>query len=128
MGRRGKQRRAAAPGVAAGYRGPVLNVLTHVWYGKTKHADLVKALPQDPADVDRHIDELVERGDLDRAGDEIRLTPQGKATRDRIEEETDRLGFAVWPAGEALERLFGDLDALIAALPSEDQLPVGPTH
>lgn len=112
----------------AGYRGPLLNVLTQVWYGKTTRAELLEALPQDPADVDRHIDELIEHGDLERDGDDVRLMPQGKATRDRIEADTDRLGFAAWPQAEALERLLTDLDKLIAALPPEDQLPAGATH
>lgn len=114
----------------AGYAGPVLDVLTRVWQGRDTHAALVEALAstQERADVDRGIAELVRRGDLVREGDAVRLTEQGRARRDAIEAETDRVGFARWPRGEALEGLIADVDALAAALPPEDALPVGPTH
>lgn len=115
---------------AAGYPGPVLDVLTQVWYGKTDRAGLHEALStkQPPQDVDRHVTELERRGDLRVDGDGISLTDQGRAAREAIEAETDRIGLGHWPQGEDLERLIGDLAALVDALPPEDQLPAGPTH
>lgn len=115
---------------AAGYRGPVLDVLTKAWYGASTREALRKALDysQEAADVDRHTTELVERGDLALSGDEVALTDQGRATRERIEEETNRVGLSRWPTGDELERLIADVGALVAALPPEDDLPKGPTH
>ena len=114
----------------AGYRGPELDVLTKVWYGANTREAVKKALSysQAPEHVDAHIDELVARGDLSVDGDAIALTGQGRATRDRIEEETDRDGLARWPKGAELETLMADVAALVAVLPPEDQLPSGPTH
>lgn len=114
----------------AGYAGPALDVLTQVWYGKTTRAELIEALAtkQEPEDVDRHVDELVRRGDLEREGDRILPTVQGRSARDAIETETDRLGLAHWPSGAMLESLIADLTALVNALPPEHELPVGPTH
>jgi hypothetical protein len=114
----------------AGYAGPVLDVLTRVWQGRDTYSALVEALAatQERPDVDRGIAELVRRSDLERDGDAVRLTAQGRRTRDAIEEQTDRVGFARWPTGESLDRLIADVEALVAALPSEEELPVGPTH
>lgn len=114
----------------AGYAGPVLDVLTRVWRGADTHGALVKELAstQETADVDRGVAELVRRGDLVREGDALRLTEGGRAAREAIEADTDRLGFERWPRGEALERLIADVEALVAALPSEAELPAGPTH
>lgn len=114
----------------AGYRGPELDVLTKVWYGANTRDAVKKALSysQRPEDVDAHLDELVARGDLSVDGDAVALTDQGRATRDRIEEETDRDGLARWPRGAELEALMADVAALVSVLPPEDQLPTGPTH
>ena len=114
----------------AGYRGPVLDVLTKAWYGASTREDLVKALgySQAPEHVDAHIAELMARGDLAVDGERVTLTAQGRATRDRIEQETDRDGLARWPTGDALEQLVADVEALVAVLPPESELPTGPTH
>lgn len=114
----------------AGYSGPALDVLTQVWYGKTDRPSLTEALAtkQTADDVDRHVAELVARGDLLVEGDRVDLTEQGRALRERIEAETDRLGLEHWPRGEALEDLMRDLTAIVEALPPEDELPKGPTH
>lgn len=114
----------------AGYSGPVLDVLTKVWYGADTREAVKKALTssQAPEHVDAHIEELVARGDLEVDGETVRLTDQGRRTRDRIEEETDRDGLARWPRGAELEALMVDVAALVAVLPPEDQLPTGPTH
>ena len=115
---------------SAGYAGPVLDVLTKVWYGSTTREELHRALnySQEPSHVDQHIEELVARGDLSRNGDRVALTEQGRTTRDQIEQRTNEVGLARWPRGEELERLMTDITALVAALPAEDQLPNGPTH
>jgi len=115
---------------AAGYRGPVLDVLTKAWYGANTTDDIKKALnySQAPEHVDAHIDELAARGDLSVTGEAVKLTDQGKGTRDRIEEQTNRDGLARWPVGAQLEALIADVEALVSVLPSEDQLPSGPTH
>jgi ribosomal protein S19E (S16A) len=114
----------------AGYRGPELDVLTKVWYGANTRDAVKKALSysQAPEHVDAHIEELVKRGDLEVEGEAVRLTEQGRRTRDRIEKETDRDGLARWPKGADLEALMADVAALVAVLPPEDQLPKGPTH
>jgi ribosomal protein S19E (S16A) len=115
---------------AAGYRGPVLDVLTKAWYGAKTREDLQRALSysQAPEHVDAHLEELVARGDLSVSGDAVELTAQGRTTRDRIEEQTDREGLARWPVGAELEALIADVQTLVAALPPEEQLPSGPTH
>ncbi len=115
---------------AAGYRGPVLDVLTKVWYGANTRDELKKALSysQDPEHVDAHIQELVARGDLSVSGDAVTLTEHGRKTRDGIEEKTNRDGLARWPERDQLEALFADVEALVAVLPSEEDLPKGPTH
>jgi hypothetical protein len=53
----------------AGCSGPMLDVLTQVWYGKTTDADLREALAtkQDPRDIEAHMDALIRAGDLRRA-------------------------------------------------------------
>lgn len=114
----------------AGYDGPTLDVLTHVWRGCATYSDLSTKLgrAQDPADLDRAIAGLERRGELARDGEALALTAKGRAARERIEEETDREGFARWPRGDELEALIADVEALVAALPSEAELPVGPTH
>ena len=76
----------------------------------------------------QHIGGLVARGDLSIDGGAVALTEQGRATRDRIEDETNRNGLARWPKGVDLERLVSDVQQLVAALPPEDDLPKGPTH
>ena len=115
---------------AAGYRGPVLDVLTKVWYGASTREEVTKALSysQDPEHVEQHIAELVARGDLSANGEAIALTEQGRAARDAIEEQTNRDGLARWPVGAKLEALIADIETLVAVLPPEDELPKGPTH
>lgn len=114
----------------AGYDGPTLDVLTQVWRGCATRSDLGTKLGrgQDPADLDRAIAKLERRGELRRDGDRLALTAKGRGAREAIEEQTDRDGFARWPEGVELEALIADVEALVAALPSEAELPVGPTH
>jgi hypothetical protein len=65
-------------------------------------------------DYARFVAELVERGWLALDGDRFALTDEGRAIRDRIEEDTDAAFYSVWDtlAPDELE----DLAALIASL------------
>jgi hypothetical protein len=117
---------------AAGYEGPPFDVLSQVWTspgdlawatigGSTTVEAVVKAIgaKQTAADVDRHVDRLVRRGDLARDGDAVRITARGQRARDAIEDETDRRFFATWDLDDAATaRLGADLRAVIDALPS----------
>lgn len=114
----------------AGHTGPSVDVLTQVWYGKTSDADLREALSskQEQPDIDRHVEALVGAGHLRRTDGGVALTEQGRAAREAIERETDRLGLEHWPRGETLEQMIRDMTALVEALPAEADLPAGPTH
>lgn len=116
---------------AAGYRGPVFDVLSHLWSspadmpftrlpGATSLDQLAKAMEQrqDRADVESAVQGLVDAGDVERDGDSVRLTPKGKAARDAIEDETDRRFFAIWTLDDAATaRLGEDLRLVIDAFP-----------
>jgi hypothetical protein len=85
---------------AAGFDGPVFDILSRVWSGEAGTlAGLNEALrpSQRPEDIARGLDELGRRGALARDGEALRLTSQGRAARDAIEAETDRVYFAPWP-------------------------------
>lgn len=104
----------------AGYSGPELDVLSHVWEGTAVVDELAKALEgrQERADVERRVESLVRRGDLTRDGDRLALTPQGKKRREDLEADTDRRYFQGWPDGEGLARVGDDLMAILERLPS----------
>ena len=104
----------------AGYEGPALDVLSQVWEGKTTLDEVAAAIAnkQERANVERNVETLIARGDLVREGDALRLTTQGRASRDAIERETDRRYFNGWPTGEDLARIGDDLSAINAALPT----------
>jgi len=116
---------------AAGYEGPAFDVLSYCWSsppdvswtkigGMHTLDDLAKALEakQERADVESNVDALVRRGDLVREDGTVRLTAQGKRTRDAIEDDTDRRFFAIWDLDDAATARFGeDMRAVIDALP-----------
>jgi hypothetical protein len=116
---------------AAGYEGPVFDVLSYVWSsppdvtftkigGNRTFEDLAKALSarQPRADLERNVDALIRRGDVARDGDAVRLTTQGQHARDAIEDETDRRYFAIWDLEDAATaRLGHDLRTVIDSLP-----------
>lgn len=79
-------------------RGPVLDVLTRIWRREaTTEDDLAKHIAaQRPEDVHAAITELRATGLL-TAGPALQLTPEGAATRERIEAATDRYFFGPWP-------------------------------
>ena len=82
----------------AGLSGPALDVLTRVWKGEAAtEAELIaKIATQRPEDVRAALQQLRSAGYL-TAGPALALTPTGRATRERIEAETDRYFFAPWP-------------------------------
>lgn len=85
---------------AAGFDGPAFDILSRLWSGEAgTPAALNEALrhSQRPAEIARGVDELERRGYLARDSDALRLTAQGRAARDAIEAETDRMYFAPWP-------------------------------
>ena len=114
---------------AAGYRGPVFDVLSHLWSspadmaftklpGATSLDQLAKAMEQrqDRVDVESAVQGLVDGGDVARDGDSVRLTPKGQKTRDAIEDETDRRFFSIWQLDDvATAQLGEDLRAVIDA-------------
>jgi hypothetical protein len=84
---------------AAGFDGPVFDLLTRIWAGE---ADTVAGLTervgggQRPEDIERGVATLIAQGYLVAKGGALRPTPAGHATREAIEAETDRVYFAPW--------------------------------
>ena len=103
----------------AGLAGPALDVLTRVWHKEAATEDeLAGKIPtQRPDDVRAAIRQLRGAGLLS-AGPGLELTPNGTATRERIEAETDRYFFAPWPesVGQQAEWVTERLAAVNAAL------------
>ncbi|TMF27463.1 MAG: hypothetical protein E6I28_03410 [Chloroflexi bacterium] len=77
--------------------GPELEVLTRVWRREAEDPTaLAELLPHQRAeDVDASLARLRERGLI--APGVLRATDEGAETRQRIEDETDRLFFTPWP-------------------------------
>lgn len=104
---------------ASGIEGPRLEVLTRVWRSEAATvADLAEKLPhQRPTDVAAAVGRLREEG---RAGpgEPLTLTGGGRAFREAIEAETDRLFFTPWPeeVGERAGWIEGRLRKVVAAL------------
>jgi len=105
---------------AAGFQGPALELLSHLWAGSAStSADLVKLTcdRMRQEDVEALLGELECDGFVTRRVREVRITGHGRAARDEIERETDRVYFAPWPemdAGWVHDRL----DTLTATLAS----------
>jgi len=78
--------------------GPEVELLTRVWRDEAADEDeLVGLLPHQRAeDVRAGLTDLRERGLIERGA--LRTTHDGATTRQRIEDETDRLFFTPWPA------------------------------
>jgi hypothetical protein len=83
----------------AGLDGPTLDTLTRIWRGEaSSDAELAtKLTSQRPADVSAQLEKL-RRDGLVAADGAPRTTEKGAKARQAIEEETDRLFFAPWPA------------------------------
>jgi hypothetical protein len=105
---------------AVGFDGPVFDLLTRVWAGE---ADSVAGLAervggQRPEDVERGVAGLIAQGYLSIESESLRLTPAGRAVRDAIEAETDRVYFVSWPSeARELEWLYDAFRRLCDRLP-----------
>jgi hypothetical protein len=82
----------------AGFEGPVFDLLSRIWSGEAStSAELIGRVGgQRPEDVERGLAILARDGLVSIDGEELRLTGEGRATRERIEAETDRVYFAPW--------------------------------
>lgn len=104
----------------AGFRGPALALLSHVWAGDASTGtDLLKLNRHRmrPEDVQSLLDDLERNGFVTRRGQDVSISGRGREARDQIERETDRVYLAPWPeidAGWVRDRL----EALTAALVS----------
>lgn len=83
---------------AAGMEGPAVDVLTRIWRSEAATlADLAgKLTHQRPEDVTRAVAAMRQAG-LVAADDPLALSGRGRALREGIEAETDRLFFSPWP-------------------------------
>lgn len=83
---------------AAGMEGPSVDVLTRIWRAEAATlADLSGKLPHQRAeDVARAVSAMRQAG-LIAPDDPLALSGRGRALREGIEAETDRLFFAPWP-------------------------------
>lgn len=107
---------------AAGFAGPTFDLLSRIWSGEaTTLPALTEAVRplQRPEDVRRGVERLVSDGYLTRDDDALTLTARGRAVRDGVEAETDRVSFAPWPPLTAadIRWLRTTLEAVIASLP-----------
>lgn len=102
-----------------GIEGPRLDVLTRVWRSEAATLDeLTEKIPhQRPADVAAAVAWLREEGRAE-PGEPLSLTAGGRAFREAIEAETDRLFFTPWPdeVGERADWIEGRLRKVVAAL------------
>lgn len=108
---------------AAGFTGPVFDLLSRVWAGEATDVPALIATVaegQRPEDVIAGVNTLVADSLLTWEGDLLRLTPRGQTTRDAVEAETDRIYFAPWPPFAEMEvRWLRDtLAAVITGLPA----------
>jgi len=83
---------------AAGFGGPVFDVLTRVWRREAAtEAELAGKLPmQHPSDISSAL-AVLRHGHLVREGAALETTDGGSRVRQEIEDETDRRFFAPWP-------------------------------
>lgn len=82
---------------AAGLDGPTLDVLTRLWREtpETRESLVQMLMQQQPEDVDAAVERLRAAGHVEQG--DLRVSASGRAARERIEAETDRLFFAPWP-------------------------------
>jgi hypothetical protein len=84
---------------AYGFRGPVLDILSHIWRKETQTLPALVATLQEtqhPADIEQGVLELAQAGYITSANEQLALTTHGQEVRDAIEAETDRIFFAPW--------------------------------
>lgn len=85
---------------AAGFHGPDIQLLSLLWTGRAGSAHDLREITgvtfrQD--DVDVWLDDLEQLGVIDCCEELVSITPQGRETRNAIEQETDRIYFSPWP-------------------------------
>ncbi|HYH11180.1 MAG TPA: MarR family winged helix-turn-helix transcriptional regulator [Thermomicrobiales bacterium] len=102
----------------AGFRGPEIEVLSHVWNGDASTASELVAVTRNrlhAVHVAELIADLVQRDLISHERPSVALTERGREVRDAIERETDRVYFAPWQDIDAvwirdrLERLTAGL-------------------
>jgi hypothetical protein len=105
---------------AAGFNGSALALLSHIWAGdvstSTELLDLTQGRMR-PQDVEALIAGLRADGYIAFDRPIVTITEHGRAARDAIEHETNRVYFAPWPAIDA-EWVRGQLEILVTALAS----------
>lgn len=101
-----------------GFTGPSIDVLTQAREGGATVEEIAQRLApkQERETVLANLALLEERGDVERAGDAVKLTAQGQTMRDAIEARTDAVYFERWPVGVRLHALTDDYEALMRAL------------
>ena len=105
----------------AGFQGPALALLSHVWAGDASATSGLMELTRErmrPEEIAALLDDLEHDGYLTRRSQDVKITDRGREVRDEIERETNRMYFAPWPdidAGWVRERL----EALTANLDSQ---------
>jgi len=107
----------------AGFEGPALDLLTRLWSREAATLpDLIARIgqAQHPRDVEHGVTDLEAHGYLQRDGEALTLTAQGREIRDQIEAETDRVYFATWQqlTPDDLYWLHETLQTLIEQLPA----------
>lgn len=112
---------------AAGLQGPELELLSRVWAGEASTSAELVELTRDrmhlhPEDVATLLDKLERDGYVVLDFQAVTISGRGRAVRDEIERETDRMYFAPWPEMDA-EWVCNRLEALTAALTPQPPLP-----
>ncbi len=110
---------------AAGFRGPALELLSHLWAGDAATSDELVKLTRDrmrPDDVAALLDGLERDGYIARKFPVVAITGRGREVRDEIERQTDRMYFAPWPELDA-DWVRDQLEALTAVLTPEPPVP-----
>ena len=104
-----------------GYDGPAIDVLTQAWEGASTVAAIAERLvaKQVRESVVANLALLEARGDVSRTDEAVRLTDQGRSTREAIETRTDATYFAGWPSGIRLRALADDFTALLGAVEAD---------
>lgn len=116
---------------SAGFAGPSFDLLSRLWAGDATTLDQLAELvrhDQRREDVEQGVAELIEAGYVVRTENQepgiavgsatLALTERGRATREAIEAETDRIYFTPWPplSDEEVATMTATLRRVIAGL------------
>lgn len=88
----------------AGFLGPPIELLSRVWAGEESTVGELSQLTRGrirPDEVEQFVHDLARGGYLELNDASVTITPIGRAVRDDIERETDRVYFAPWPQFDA---------------------------